>query len=414
MCKTMFLFGSGADTDANGNLESGQSFAKSLLLNEYADQIKQITGIKAKKYKLLYHTSRKIYVQSIMSKYNEETYTFDKETENIFGKETLNQIKVYNEHNDEKVDIKNLCDSWYELLKENNDCEDKQKNFFLNNAVFFDSLDEKFNSLRNNKLNSNAKRVVVAYWNVYLQIFNALYVKKDKEKNIDYTYEKIFETLKKNQYVTPINQNCYYKKLKESKLKNNNDYFVSTTNYTSILNEFFHEEDISWLHGRLNWFEDLKNLQVYDCNKDNERDQILENVDEEEHTVLPFILIPSGVKPLICKKQINEFSHFIDNLESCNRLVVVGYRFNSEDNHINSIIGEWLAKEDKQLLCFLYDNTIDIKHLSWLPKPIEETIEFKEDGTELLGDNKVLFVNVNKNNAREAFEQLIKELENKQ
>ncbi len=410
MCKTMFLFGSGADTDANGNLDSGQSFARSLLLNGYAAQIKKITGIEAGRYKILYSTSKKIYVQSIMSKYNEDTDAFDEETEKIFGEEILNQIKAYYKHDDEKVDIKNLCDRWYKLFVEVNDCENEQKNFFLKNAVFFDSLDEKFNSLRNNKLNSNAKRVVVAYWNVYLQIFHALYGKKD---NIDYSYENIFEILEKNTYETSINQNCYYKKLKGSKLINDNDYFVSTTNYTSILSEFFYEEDISWLHGRLNWFEDLENLQVYDCNKDNERKQILKNR-EAGHTVLPFILIPSGVKPLICKKQIKQFSHFIDNLESCNRLVVVGYRFNSEDNHINSIIGEWLSKEDKQLLCFSYNNTIDIKQLSWLPKPIDKPIEFKEDGTELLGDNEILFVNVNENNAMKAFEQLIKELENKE
>ena len=86
MCKTMFLFGSGADTDANGNLDSGQSFARSLLLNGYAAQIKKITGIEAGRYKILYSTSKKIYVQSIMSKYNEDTDAFDEETEKFSGK----------------------------------------------------------------------------------------------------------------------------------------------------------------------------------------------------------------------------------------------------------------------------------------------------------------------------------------
>lgn len=34
-------------------------------------------------------------------------------------------------------------------------------------------------------------------------------------------------------------------------------------------------------------------------------------------------------------------------------LVVVGYRFNSEDNHINSVIADWLENSNGKLL-YLY------------------------------------------------------------
>ena len=39
----MFLFGSGADTDVNGDLVSGSKFAKSIIQNKYADKINNIT-----------------------------------------------------------------------------------------------------------------------------------------------------------------------------------------------------------------------------------------------------------------------------------------------------------------------------------------------------------------------------------
>lgn len=411
----MFLFGSGADTDANGYLKSGQSFASTLLLNGYAKQIEQITDIEASSYKLLYPNSKKIYVQSIMNKYKEDTDSFDEDTQGVFGGVILDKIKAYykrDSEEDEKINITDLCKKWYKLLtgKIENDEDKKEKNFFLKNAVFFDSLDEKFNSLRNNKLNSNAKRVIVAYWNVYLQIFNALY---GENFNDDLSYEKIFDILGKDQYKNPISNNCYYKSLKNSKLETIDDYLISTANYTSILSNVFCEKNISYLHGRLNWFEDLKNLQVYDCNNKDEKEQLLKNI-KDRHTVIPFILIPSGVKPLICKRQINQFSKFIDNLDSCNKLVVVGYRFNSEDNHINSIIGEWLSNSGKQLIFFSYNNNINIEQLSWLPKENKKTIDFKGKHPLISNDYKSLCINVNENNAIKAFEQLIKELEDKQ
>lgn len=88
----------------------------------------------------------------------------------------------------------------------------------------------------------------------------------------------------------------------------------------------------------MTWFEDIKQLMIYDCADDEERKNIISN----SKNIIPFILIPSGVKPIICSKQIKAFKNFIDVLNSSDFLVVVGYKFNSEDNHINSIINEWL------------------------------------------------------------------------
>ena len=409
----MFLFGSGADTDAIDSLDSGNAFASTLILNKYSKQIKQIANMDAGTYRIIYSRNKKIYVQTIMNYYDKNTDTFSSKAINIFGNEKLKKIKNYFSGEKEDNDINDLCKHWYELLTEekaaNSEEEKKERDFFLENAILFGTLDEKFNSLRNNDLDldNNAKRVIVAYWNVYLLIFTKLYrISADEELS----YEKIFEILEKNSFEEEIKKKCYYKILKESNLEYNDDYFISTANYTSILGETFGDENISWLHGRLNWFEDLKTLRVYDCTEG--KDTILENI-KNGHTVIPFILISSGVKPLICKKQIKQFSKFIDDLEKCNRLVTIGYRFNSEDNHINSIVGEWLStNKNNQLISYSFNNNIDMKKLSWLPCHSKENIrEMNFNDNQILNDKQVTCVGINKDNSTEAFEKLIKELE---
>ena len=87
-------------------------------------------------------------------------------------------------------------------------------------------------------------------------------------------------------------------------------------------------------------------------------------------------MIPSGVKPLICKKQINEFKKFSDNLDKSDYLAIVGYNLNSEDNHINSIISSWLRENEKHKVIYLNyigDKSVDsdaktesIEQYGWL------------------------------------------------
>ena len=65
--KVSFLFGSGADTDACSLLKSGQSFSKALLDNSYKDKIKTLTNIETSHFRLLYPTSTKVFVQTIIN-----------------------------------------------------------------------------------------------------------------------------------------------------------------------------------------------------------------------------------------------------------------------------------------------------------------------------------------------------------
>lgn len=373
--KITFLFGSGADTDAYEDLSSGQEFAKDLLQNKFSKEINNITGIDASKFQLIYPTSSKIYIQTITK--------YEKDAKDIFGEEVVNIFIQYNNQSssdgetiDYKEQIAPLCREWYNYIKKDDNIEDEHtqsiKKFFLEKAVLFDSLDEKFNSLKDSTLNANAKRVINAYFTVFLLMFKKLY---EIQKGFTWNYKNIFDKLKEG-CKNKVNEGNYYEILADSKM----DCHIITTNYTDLVAEQTKKNDIVYLHGKMTWFEDLRNLTVYDCTDETEYKLCLQHEKAEDGTLnlIPFILIPSGVKPLICKKQICEFSKFINKIEESKYLVVMGYKFNSEDNHVNSIIAQWLREDkNRKMVYFNYDEhekceereeykvSVDFKSFGW-------------------------------------------------
>lgn len=399
----MFLFGSGADTDVNGDLVSGSQFAESIIQNKYADKINNITQEDFRNFKLISHNSKKIFIQTIV---HNENLAREK-----LSREEVNLVIDYNNgtknSNTTKKKITKMCRKWYDLITNTEipqeQSEEDSKNFFLENAALFGSLDEKFNSLRYpNKKDANAKRVINAYWTVFMVMFESLFG-EISELDFDTVLKKLSDekTVAKN--MLSGQSDCYYNTV--SKVKGN--YHIATTNYTALVSTAF-ENRANYLNGKLSWFEDLYNLTVYDCTQESERDLIVKH----PKNIIPFIFIPSGVKPIVCPKQVKEYTDFKSNLESSSVLCVIGYRFNSEDNHINSFIADWLRKDKNTLIYFNYkENTeykedFNLEDLYWIKTLIEggkyKTIDKIEGfNFDFIDEHKVIDIKINKNNARE-------------
>lgn len=398
--KVVFLFGSGADTDACDKLGSGADFSKSLLTNAYKKEMRNLVDWDTSHFQLVSPNSTKVFIQTIVN--------HGEEAEGVFGKQVVDNFRSYNENGAQNVDynkdIKEKCRDFYGKLHQQP--AEKESQFFLKNAVFFDSLDEKFNSLRNNTPNSNAKRVINAYWTVFLDMIHSLY---DIPKDFGWNHENIYNLLR-SAYGVKVNDESYYKMLQQSKL----NYSVATTNYTDIADKQI-GKDVIHLHGKLTWLEDLKRLTVYDCTSSDYENFLIKNNNEchinNEWNIIPFILIPSGVKPLICKKQIKVFDDFNVKLDESNYLVVVGYRFNSEDNHINSVIADWLRiSNDRRLILLNYEGDTILKNMACFNEFENKEQDFENDKKIDL-DKQIVSIKIDGNNSKKAFECILSELE---
>lgn len=365
--KTTFLFGAGADSVYN--ICKGTSFVEPLLLGQFEKERKALLDNSKGNYQLLYPKSKKIYLQTIASHRDEAA--------KVFGEDfTTKCIQYYNkECDDSKIqeEIEGCTNKWYHMIKEkafgSDYCTENAYQFFLSKAVFFDSLDEKMNDLRNTPLNSNGNRIVNAYTTIFIMMMRQVYSLDDFSWNFD----NIFSILRSGNEKIDFSLKSYYQILKELlSTKQHDEIHFVTTNYTDIAERVL-ERNVTYLHGRLNWFEDYQYLMVYDCLDDVEYQEALKHT----KTLVPFIMIPSGIKPIICKKQIEEFHKFIDNLDSSEVLCVLGYKFNSEDNHINSIIAEWLRITNKKLLYFNYGQEFNFSEVRW-SEPFTETIITKD------------------------------------
>lgn len=378
--KVTFLFGAGAETVFG--LPSGKDFAKDVLLldSTLRGQVKEFfESQECKGYKntrLIYAASRYIYYQTICE--NEDAFRNafkDMELRHSFP-QIYDKYRLYKECTDDKKqkeyaahneEFSNMCGKVWKFLSaenaettgsENSDLEQveykKLADFILNNVRYYAQIDKQFNALR------NPKQKMTEYWTVlntyaaaFFSVFNKMYrLQPIGEKRIC-TKKEVIELINSKWDEQPNTENYY------QILKNNleqNDYECITTNYTPYIEEILGKG--AYLHGKLSWFEDNENLAVYDARKQKEAALICKNF------VFPFIFIQSGIKPIVSKKQIEEFHKAITYLNKSDTLVVVGYNFNSDDNHINSMIADWLREgNERQLVFFKYIGVSDANEM---------------------------------------------------
>ena len=88
------------------------------------------------------------------------------------------------------------------------------------------------------------------------------------------------------------------------------------------------KDRIAYVHGRIGLYESPRDLYVYDA----------ENESFEKEVTFPYFFIQSGIKPIVERRQIKEYSKMASYMENSDKIIILGYRLNYDDNHINSII----------------------------------------------------------------------------
>lgn len=359
--KISFFFGAGAEMDFN--VHSGYEFMIKTMYsvpNSYKDIISKNT-INSK-----YYLTKK----SIISDYFAEKFVKDiKRLANKRNEEIemlLEELKVLlksskyivllnsiNDLNNNKLNKSKI----YRKIKEIIDYE-KEYLSYINRSLewnkFSNILDSYFHNLidfdNSNKFDYD--KVVNYYWFCFLDILTCLREIDLIDNSKLYTLYDYVKYCKKISITDKLEKHfnfdaSYYKLIKEH-FKSYNINCVVTTNYTRLSSYILNGKNTYNIHGRLDYYEFpdefrfCKNVRLKDL---------------KENKVFPFILGQSSVKPIICFNQISNIVNAFKKIYNSDILVVLGYGINGDDDHINSMIRDFILKGKK--IIFVSSDTKD-------------------------------------------------------
>lgn len=111
---------------------------------------------------------------------------------------------------------------------------------------------------------------------------------------------------------------------------------VGTSNYTNLIKRCNHN-NLFYLNGSL--------AEFYDPYKN----EIINEGIEYKSLLVPFIFTQSGTKPLTSIKMCERYYKFYEYCLKADRIIVLGYGFNSDDGHINTLIRSLADEHNKSI-----------------------------------------------------------------
>lgn len=376
--KKTVLFGAGAEVCFG--LSSGADFAKAVLGLICSKMNKPIEEHYSKKIKLLNNNWYSKYVSPSWEEEDLLKASIKKKVLDNSQSSMENMSKVKYEE-----DVEN------EFIKLKGDAEEIIKT--INSYTsYMGILDEKFHTLISPKCLGPKKfwQVINCYTRAYLFLVGKIVYPEKTLSAEDYSYilenpksviEKTKEFCSKN-----METQSYYRVLREFIQANSNEQqsenpvYVITSNYSKLAKSIIGVDckNIAYVHGRFEWFESAYQLKVIDI-------EYQEITDDDIY--FPYIAIQSGVKPIVDSKQIKEYSKMIDFLWNSDKLIIVGYKINSDDNHINCIIKEFLVSREGTIEYLDYDGVGIDKILERLRIPKESDVASRLSYTQINSNN---------------------------
>lgn len=130
-------------------------------------------------------------------------------------------------------------------------------------------------------------------------------------------------------------------------------------NYTTFAQQFAslqQNTDVLYFHGSILNYLDIKRKQDFDIDlsllhtldiKDFFNNDLRPNVSFEsglERLTIPSFMPPVAIKPVLSQKNIETWYKTFESLRNTNQIVVVGYSFNSFDDHFNGMLRQCRTK----------------------------------------------------------------------
>ena len=89
--------------------------------------------------------------------------------------------------------------------------------------------------------------------------------------------------------------------------------------------------------------------------------QFIDKPDDLEQLHFPFILTQSGLKPLTSVEMSRRYVNLFDSFKESDAIIVVGFRFNSDDGHINGLFRSLIEEHNKKIFIVGIDSERKIK-----------------------------------------------------
>lgn len=227
------------------------------------------------------------------------------------------------------ISIKNM-DEYIESQKKKLTKEEKI-HMINEHTSYMGIIDEHFHTIINPIVLGPEKfwRVVDCYNRAYLllvsQILNMNNPLCDDYLRILENPVDILAEIKK----TISEQQRFYEDSYYARIEKHPNVKVVTTNYTPICDAIITRSEIIHIHGELGLFEVPYEWRVFDAK------EIMRYINKQ--VFFPYIFIQSGIKPIVEKRQIRVYNKLLDAFEA-KKIVVLGYRINCDDNHINGLL----------------------------------------------------------------------------
>ena len=367
--KITFLLGAGCEGKGQIGMSSGAEFQrKTILAKNVKDLINNLNNeCDIRNGSFLTSNSTSVLYQTIKRMKKQNTYMNFKWDEK--QEKTIEEYLEYKEGKTLKEKNKSIIDEFSNLYKteiynklDNYDIENPQSNShilncFLENVCFYSFADSLFNYLSDPDLYiKEANKVMKLYYSAYNCILDDLKTINKIKENINLRHENDLYVRRKQffKYVDRLQKNVieykkseeqiYYNIISKSFENKLNDYVnVVTTNYTNFSQEIIglKDENIAFVHGKLDLFESLKSKHVGP----------IEDFSADEK-IIPFIFVQSGIKPVVNARQIKEFAKAVDMILESDYLIVLGYGVNYDDEHIVNLLRERI-KNQKKIIYFV-------------------------------------------------------------
>ncbi len=343
MKKTILI---GAGAEIGFGLSGGRDFARALLSVDYIDNLDEKQQLFNKKLDDMNAAIANFYTKYKIDwypKFRKGNFDIDKFLKACLKKKTLLLSEVEFEKKGEfNTAIEDV------INKMTSDDKEKLMNDY---PSYMGLIDEYFHTFINPKYLGPNK-----FWMTVSLFTRAYLLLVEQILDDGKTYEEILVNPKETidcvekRVAAMLKKTSYYYEIKKYCCQNiDNLTGVITTNYTPFCKFIDDRLQVSYLHGQLGMFESAKKLKIYGV---SELDQANKIIKDKSDMLFPFLTVQSGIKPIVCASQINEYEEMLKILRASAVLIVLGYEFNIDDNHINGIINEWLEKE-KHIMIYL-------------------------------------------------------------